>query len=215
MRYNAYKVNHGDGDKENTESGHTGRPILCSPFFVMIDPLNARVHKLLAGEEVRDIFNNQRILPAVRRMKDLEKLMKLSYDYIIILDIHISQVKPVVDMVKAHGKKPLLHADLIEGLKNDEYAAEYLCQIVKPAGLVSTRNGVIAKTRQSGLLAIQRLFLLDTIALEKSYSMLERTRPDFVEVLPGIIPRMVTEVFERTGIPIIAGGLIRTVDDVE
>lgn len=65
------------------------------------------------------------------------------------------------------------------------------------------------------MLAIQRLFLLDTIALEKSYSMLERTRPDFVEVLPGIIPRMVTEVFERTGIPIIAGGLIRTVDDVE
>lgn len=161
------------------------------------------------------IFNNQRILPAVRRMKDLEKLLKLSYEYIIILDIHISQVRPVVDMVKANGKKPLLHADLIGGLKNDEYAAEYLCQIIRPAGLVSTRNGVITKTKQSGLLAIQRLFLLDTIALEKSYDMLERTKPDFVEVLPGIIPRMVTEVLERTGIPIIAGGLIRTVEDVE
>jgi len=160
-------------------------------------------------------IQGQRVLPAVRKMKDLEKLMKLSYEYIVLLDTHISQIKPIVDMVKSHGKKALLHADLIEGLKNDEYAAEFLCQIVKPAGLISTRASVIAKTKQNGLLAIQRLFLLDTNALEKSYKLLERTEPDYIEVLPGVMPHIIAEVYERTGIPIFAGGLIRTVDDVE
>ncbi|MBJ6362538.1 glycerol-3-phosphate responsive antiterminator [Paenibacillus sp. GCM10012307] len=160
-------------------------------------------------------FNNQRILPAARKVKDLEKLMKLSYEYIVILDSHISQIRPIVDLAKSHGKKPLLHADLIEGLKNDEYAAEYLCQVVRPAGLLSTRAGVISKTKQNGLLAIQRLFLIDTNALEKSYAMFERTKPDFIEVLPGIIPHIISEVSERTKIPIFAGGLIRTVTDVE
>lgn len=160
-------------------------------------------------------FNNQLVLPAARKMKDLEKLLKLSYEYIVILDTHIGQIQPIVQLAKSHGKKPLLHADLIEGLKNDEYAAEYLCQIVKPAGVVSTRAGVIAKTKQNGLLAIQRLFLLDSSALEKSYTMFERTKPDFIEVLPGVIPHMIAEVGERTSIPVFAGGLIRTVDDVE
>ncbi|GGG14465.1 glycerol-3-phosphate responsive antiterminator [Paenibacillus abyssi] len=160
-------------------------------------------------------FNNQRILPAARKIKDVERLMKLSYEYIVILDTHISQIKSIVDLTKAHGKKPLLHADLIEGLKNDEYAAEYLCQVVRPAGLISTRSGVIAKTKQNGLLAIQRLFLLDTNALEKSYALLERTKPDFIEVLPGVMPHIITEVHQRAGIPIFAGGLIRTVNDVE
>jgi len=160
-------------------------------------------------------FNNQRILPAARKVKDIEKLLKLSYEYIVILDTHISQISSIVQLAKSHGKKPLLHADLIEGLKNDEYAAEYLCQVVKPAGIVSTRAGVISKTKQNGLLAIQRLFLLDTNALEKGYSMLERTRPDFIEVLPGVLPHIITEVSERTGIPIFAGGLIRSVEDVE
>ncbi|MEK8128079.1 glycerol-3-phosphate responsive antiterminator [Paenibacillus filicis] len=160
-------------------------------------------------------FHGQQILPAARRMKDLEKLMKLSYEYLVILDIHISQVQPAVGLAKAQGKKALLHADLIEGLKNDEYAAEFLCQVVKPAGLISTRSGVIAKTKQNGLLAIQRLFLLDTNALEKSYVLLERTKPDYIEVLPGVMPHMIAEVHERTGIPIFAGGLIRTVNDVE
>lgn len=159
-------------------------------------------------------FFNQPILPAARKMKDLEKVVNMSYEYIVILDTHVSQIKSIVDLAKAHGKKTLLHADLILGLKNDESAAEFLCQVVKPAGLISTKAGVIGKAKQNGLLAIQRVFLLDTSALNKSYVLLERTKPDYIEVLPGIMPSMITEVHERTKIPIFAGGLIRSVDDV-
>jgi glycerol uptake operon antiterminator len=160
-------------------------------------------------------FHNQLILPAARKMKDLEKLLHLDYEYIVMLETHISQIKSIVDLTRAHGKKLLLHADLIEGLKNDEYAAEYLSQVIKPAGIVSTRAGVITKTKQNGLLAIQRIFLLDTNALDKSYELLKRTKPDYIEVMPGVMPHIIAEVYEQTGIPIFAGGLIRTVNDVE
>lgn len=160
-------------------------------------------------------FNGQRILPAARKAKDLEKLLTLPYEWIVLLDMHVGQLQPLVQLAKSHGKKPIVHADLIEGLKNDEYAAEYICQAARPAGIVSTRAGVIAKTKKNGLLAIQRMFLLDTNALEKSYAMFERTKPDYIEVLPGVIPHMIAEVYARTGIPIFAGGLIRTRDDVE
>ncbi|MFD2333449.1 glycerol-3-phosphate responsive antiterminator [Cohnella sp. GCM10020058] len=160
-------------------------------------------------------FSRQRILPAARKVKDLEKLIKLPYEYIVLLDMHVAQLQPIVQLAKSNGKKPIVHADLIEGLKNDEYAAEFICQIARPAGIVSTRASVIAKTKQNKLLAIQRLFLLDTNALEKSYAMFERTKPDFIEVLPGVIPHMIAEVHERTGIPVFAGGLIRTANDVE
>jgi glycerol uptake operon antiterminator len=160
-------------------------------------------------------FHNQSILPAIRKMKDLEKLLGSSYSYIVLLDSHIGQLRNIVDLAKANGKKILLHVDLVEGLKNDEYATEYLCQQVRPAGLISTRAGVITKTKQNGLLAIQRLFLLDSSALEKSYTLLERTRPDYIEVLPGIMPHIIKEVRERAGIPIFAGGLIRSVSEVE
>jgi glycerol uptake operon antiterminator len=160
-------------------------------------------------------FHNQSILPAVRKVKDLEKLLSSSFTYIVLLDSHIGQLKHLVDLAKSHEKKLLLHVDLVEGLKNDEYAAEFLCQNVRPAGLISTRAGVITKAKQNGILAIQRLFLLDSGALEKSYTLLERTKPDIIEVLPGIMPSIIAEVSERTGIPIFAGGLIRTVSDVE
>ncbi|WP_405081232.1 glycerol-3-phosphate responsive antiterminator [Paenibacillus chitinolyticus] len=160
-------------------------------------------------------FNNQRVLPAVRKIKDLEKLLTSPFQYIVLLDCHIGMLKSLVDLAKSHGKRPLLHVDLVEGLKNDEYATEYLCQYIKPTGLISTRASVIMKTKENGLLAIQRLFLLDSSALRKSYTLLERTKPDYIEVLPGVMPHIIKEVGEATGIPIVAGGLIRTVSDVE
>ncbi|MDF2815725.1 MAG: glycerol uptake operon antiterminator regulatory protein, partial [Paenibacillus sp.] len=77
-------------------------------------------------------FHNQSILPAVRKVKDLEKLLSSSFTYIVLLDSHIGQLKHLVDLAKSHEKKLLLHVDLVEGLKNDEYAAEFLCQNVRP-----------------------------------------------------------------------------------
>jgi glycerol uptake operon antiterminator len=157
----------------------------------------------------------QRILPAANQLKDLEKIMETPYEYVVMLGTHISQLESVVQLVKSHGKKIFLHADLIQGLNNDDYAAEYLSQVIKPSGLISTRSNVILKAKQNGLLAIQRLFLLDSNALEKDYSLVERTRPDFIEVLPGIMPHIIKEVHEKTKIPIFAGGLIRSEEDVD
>lgn len=38
--------------------------------------------------------------------------------------------------------------------------------------------------------------------------------PDFVEILPGILPRTITEISTQTPVPIIAGGLLRDKADV-
>lgn len=160
-------------------------------------------------------YQGQVILPAARDMKDFEKILRSNYEYGVFLDTHIGQLKSIFATANQHNKKMLLHADLIQGLKNDEYATEYLCQEIKPYGLISTRSSVILKAKQKGVLAIQRIFLLDTNALQKSYSLLEKTKPDFIEVLPGAMPNIIAEVYEHTQIPILAGGLIRTVSDVE
>ncbi|SFJ42859.1 glycerol uptake operon antiterminator [Paenibacillus sp. UNC496MF] len=151
-----------------------------------------------------------RVLPAVRKLKEVEALLSAPFPGFVLLGGHVGQMKPIADLARANGKDVLLHADLIDGLRNDEYAAEFLCQSVRPAGLISTRAGVIQRTKQNGLIAIQRLFLLDSDALERSYALVEKTQPDYVEVLPGIMPEIIAEVKARTGVPVIAGGLIRT-----
>nr|WP_272907702.1 glycerol-3-phosphate responsive antiterminator [Paenibacillus xylanexedens] len=160
-------------------------------------------------------FEGQRILPAAKSMKQFEAMIEGPYTYGVMLETHIAQLQSVMDEARRYDKKILLHADLVQGLKNDEYAAEYLCQHIRPAGLISTRASIIQKAKQKGITAIQRIFLLDTHALEKSYLLLAKTQPDYIEVLPGVIPHIIAEVSVRTGIPIIAGGLIRSPEEVE
>lgn len=160
-------------------------------------------------------FNNQGILPAARNLKQFERLLRSPYTYIVVLEVHISHIKALKNEATRNGKKIIIHADLIQGLKTDDFAAEFLCNDIRPAGIISTRSNMLIKAKAKGIIAIQRMFLLDTIAVEKSYSLIERTTPDYIEVLPGVIPHMIQEVHERTNIPVISGGLIRTEEQVK
>ncbi|SER76177.1 glycerol-3-phosphate responsive antiterminator [Salipaludibacillus aurantiacus] len=160
-------------------------------------------------------FSNSMILPAIRDLKDLDKVAQTDYEYIVLLNTHIGQLKSLVKMLRDHDKKVLLHADLVQGLKSDEYGAQFLCRDIRPAGLISTRKNVLLTAKKAKLITVQRLFLLDSIALESSYNMLETIQPDCIEVLPGIIPHIIQEIYEKTNTPIIAGGLIRTEKEVQ
>lgn len=63
------------------------------------------------------------------------------------------------------------------------------------------------------MIAIQRIFLLDSHALNTSYRLIQSFQPDYIEVLPGIIPHIIREISDNTNVPILAGGLIRTVEE--
>ena len=52
------------------------------------------------------------------------------------------------------------------------------------------------------------------MALETGIRSIRTIRPDAVEILPGVIPKIIKEIVEETNIPIIAGGLIRDKEDV-
>ncbi|EUJ24948.1 putative anti-terminator regulatory protein GlpP [Listeria grandensis FSL F6-0971] len=128
----------------------------------------------------------------------------------VMLETQVGQLKSLVQLAASGGKKVILHADLIHGLKNDEYAVDFLCQDVRPAGIISTRGNVILKAKQHKVLAIQRLFMLDSSAFTKGTALVQKVQPDYIELLPGILPTMVEKMTELLHIPVIAGGLITT-----
>lgn len=69
-------------------------------------------------------FNGQKILPAVRSMKEFDKMLKTNYEYGVFLDLHIGMLKTVFQYARENDRKMFLHLDLIQGLKGDEYGAQ-------------------------------------------------------------------------------------------
>ncbi|SPU10701.1 glycerol-3-phosphate responsive antiterminator, GlpP [Niallia circulans] len=165
--------------------------------------------KLFGGNEM-----NQPIIPASSNMKEFEAFLKSDYEIGVFLEVHVSQLKHISLLAKKANKKMIYHVDLIQGLKSDDFGTEFICQEFKPYGLISTKSSVILKAKQKNVIAIQRVFLLDSHAIAKSVKLVQRTHPDYIEVLPGTMPWMIKEIKESLNVPILAGGLIRTDKDI-
>lgn len=159
-------------------------------------------------------LKGQRLIPVSKNKRQYDLFLKSSYEYGVYLDTDLLHLKPISKLAKEHEKKILIHTDLIQGLKNDEYSIEYICQEIKPYGIISTRPSVIAKAKKRGLMTIQRIFLLDSQALEKSYAIAQKTQADYLEILPGVIPGFIKKIANDIKIPILAGGLVTTKEEV-
>ena len=120
----------------------------------------------------------------------------------------------LVRRIHAAGKLAVVHIDLVDGLSAREVAVNSLNALCHPAGIISTRPTLIRRARHRGLLTVQRAFILDSLSLTSLSGQLEQGKPDFVEILPGIMPRVITEISTRTRVPVIAGGLLRDKADV-
>ena len=154
------------------------------------------------------------VIPAIRQIRDFEKSLETSHEWIILLETRLGQLKGLVHYAKRKNKKILVHIDLIQGLKADEYGVEFLVQEIKPEGVLSTRGSVIEAAKKHNLLAIQRLFLLDRLSLDSNVKLSGRTKADYIELLPGTMPKIIKEIRTQTDIPIIAGGLITSKTEI-
>lgn len=157
---------------------------------------------------------SQTILPAVKKIKEYEELLESGTEYIILLESRLGLLGKLVKIGQKAGKKVFVHVDLIQGLKADEYGMEFIGQEVKPDGVISTRAHVIQQAKKYNMISIQRLFLIDSQAIDHNVKIIKKAKPDYVEVLPGVLPGMIKEINDRLEVPVIAGGLIRTSEEI-
>ena len=133
---------------------------------------------------------------------------------VFLLSGDILSIGALVDAVKNAGKAAMVHLELIEGLSGKEIAVDAIHALTRADGIISTRPTLIRRARHRGLLTVQRAFILDSLSLTSLSGQLEQGKPDFVEILPGIMPRVIAEISARTQVPVIAGGLLRDKADV-
>ena len=109
-----------------------------------------------------------------------------------------------------------VHFDLVEGLGRDAESVRYLAEVIGIDGLVTTRSNIIMTAQKLGLITVQRLFVFDSVSLENGIRIIKSSSPDAIEVLPGIvISRVIKKLREEMDLPVIAGGLMSDIEDVQ
>ena len=114
------------------------------------------------------------------------------------------------------GIYPFCHLDLIQGIGKDGPGVKWLATEIGLKGILTTRTSLIRAAMSEGLVAILRLFLLDSESLKTGLEVAASSKPDAVEILPALVlPRVAPRLPLDKMSPFIAGGLVQTAEDLE
>ncbi|WP_108722166.1 glycerol-3-phosphate responsive antiterminator [Gorillibacterium timonense] len=164
---------------------------------------------------LQNLLGQKRIIPSVLKAEDLKIACKSELPVIFLLSGDLFTIGDYVAEIARRNKQVFIHIDFIAGFGNDPIIVKYVAERIKPAGIISTKGHLIKQAKKCGLLAIQRIFLIDTAALEHGLNTIRQNQPDAIEVMPGLIPRVIRELRQELDTPIIAGGLVKHPEEVE
>lgn len=156
--------------------------------------------------------------PVIAAVKDMEGLAQCcrteEIKVVFILFGDLCNIGAIVERVKATDKAAMVHMDLVQGLGSKEIAVDFIKQYTKADGIISTKPAMIKRAKELSLYTVMRFFLLDSMALENLERQLSVLRPDVIEILPGVMPKIIRRICGQVKIPVIAGGLITDKEDI-
>lgn len=154
-----------------------------------------------------DMVESQ-VIASILNEEHIEAAIQSKANVVFLVTGSLLTLEDDVNRLKHAGMYVFVHLDFIGGLAGSKEGIQYLARRIKPHGIITTKNQLVKVARAEGLLSIQRTFLIDSNAINKSIAMIASSKPDAIEVLPGVIPKVIDDLTKRSELPIIAGGLV-------
>lgn len=162
-----------------------------------------------------DAIESSPVIAAVKDMGGLENCCKMEdIKVIFVLFGDICTIAGIVKKIRDAGKIAMVHMDLVVGLSGKEIAVDFIRNNTMADGIITTKPVLIKRAKELSLYTVLRYFLIDSMALENIRHQQYHLRPDFIEVLPGLMPKVIKEICRTTKIPVVAGGLISDKESV-
>lgn len=165
-------------------------------------------------KEFREALEDSPVIAAVKDDEGLRQCRESDSKVIFILYGDICSIADIVDQIKEAGKIAMVHLDLITGLSSKEIAVDFIKKYTRADGIITTKPALIKRARELSLYTILRLFVIDSMAYENIERQLKSARPDLIEILPALMPKVVSRICKHTSTPVIAGGLVSEKEDV-
>lgn len=162
---------------------------------------------------IKDLLEENPIIAAVKNNEQLEAALDSSAQIIFVLFGDILSIKEISETIEAKNKIGIIHIDLVEGFTNKEIVIKYLKEQTKFKGIISTKPQLVKSAKKYNLIAIQRVFIFDTLSLNNVRNHMI-SECDALEILPGIIPKVFCIISRESNKPLVSGGLIETKEEV-
>ena len=175
--------------------------------------LSSLTKEIIMNQIFYDAIMENPVIAAVKDEDGVLNCMQKDINVVFVLFGELTTISDIVDRLKSAGKIVIVHLDLIGGLAVREESVRFIKQYTKADGIISTKPDMIKYAKELGLYTIFRIFVIDSKAFN-AISHHAISSADLIEILPGIMPRIIQKFSQKTHVPIIAGGLISEKEDV-
>lgn len=165
-------------------------------------------------KQIASILSENPIIAAVKDDEGLEKAITTDCKMIFLLYGTICNLPSLVEKVKSSGKLAIVHVDLVTGLASKEISVTFVKEQTNADGIISTKPALVKSASEQGLIAVQRFFLIDSLAMENCYKYMNAGFADMIEIMPATMPKIIKKLAPKCPVPLIAGGLISDKEDI-
>lgn len=165
-------------------------------------------------KEFREALEDSPIITAIKDDEGLKKCKTADSKVVFILYGDICNISDIVAEVKEAGKFALVHLDLIAGLSAKEIAVDFIHKYTNADGIITTKPLLVKRAKELNMYTVLRFFVIDSMAFSNIEKQLKNIRPDLIEVLPALMPKVVSKICKGTSTPVIAGGLVSEKEDI-
>ena len=163
-----------------------------------------------------DLLNRLECFPIIAAIRNdrWQLAVDSPAEVLFYLEASILTVKEHIRQAHEAGKVIFIHMDLAEGIGKDKAGLQYLVRCGVD-GIISTRVNIIKAAKELDLFTVQRFFIVDSHSVDTTVEAIKSSKADMIEIMPGIVTKVVADLKSRLSIPIIAGGLIETRKELE
>lgn len=167
------------------------------------------------SEKFRDLIEENPVIAAIKNDDGLEKCCQdEEIKIVFVLYGNICTLPSITGKLHQAGKVCMVHVDLISGLAAKDVSIDFIRKNTQADGIISTKPLLIKRAAELGYHTALRVFTLDSMAYDNIEKELKIVKPDVIEILPGVMPKVIRRVCQRFHLPVIASGLISDKEDI-
>lgn len=153
------------------------------------------------------------VIAAIRGNEGFAAAVKSSAKVIFALKSNIFNIAEYAAEAHKADKLIFFHVDMADGVSGDACGLKFLKESGAD-GIISTRSNTVRAAKETGLMAVQRFFIIDSQSVRSSIEAVTAFKPDFIEILPGTLSKITASFCGAVDVPVIAGGLIETKQEI-
>lgn len=153
------------------------------------------------------------VIAAVRN-EMFDEAINTDVKTVFLLNPNIALLAKQAKKAKEVNKRIFIHIDLAEGIGKDEFGLKFVKDLGID-GIITTRSNMVKLAKNLGMQTVQRFFIVDSHSVETTVEAVKNSKPSMMEIMPGVITKIVPRLSKETDIPVILGGIIETKEEIK